>query len=67
MSEPTATKKVESKNLKEVTATKLKKLFATAESYFVPPQPHRQNKCSNKTYVKKKDVSERKNCREFIE
>jgi hypothetical protein len=43
LSNPTATKKVLSKNPKEVIATETYKLIAITESYIVHRQPRRQN------------------------
>ena len=67
MSEPTATENTKAINRKEVTVAKLKKQFATAESYAVPPQPRRYNKRSNKTCLHKKQVSRPKRSNEIIE
>ena len=60
MSNPTATKRKRTKNRKEVTTTKLKNIFEATESYFVPPQPRRQNISSNKTCNNQNRVSKRK-------
>jgi len=60
LSNPTATKKERTKNRKEVTATKLKNIFEATESYFVPPQPRRQNTNRNKTCNNQNRVSKRK-------
>jgi len=60
LSNPTATKKERTKNRKEVTATELKNNFEATESYFVPPQPRRQNISSNKTCNNQNRVSKRK-------
>jgi len=60
LSNTTATKSERTKNRKVVTATKLKNIFEATESYFVPPQPRRQNISSNKTCNNQNTVSKRK-------
>jgi len=60
LSNPTATKSERTNNRKEVTATKPKNIFEPTESYFVPPQPRRQNISSNKTCNNQNRVSKRK-------
>ena len=60
MSNPTATKSERTNNRKEVTATKPKNIFEPTESYFVLPQPRRQNISSNKTCNNQNRVSKRK-------
>jgi len=60
LSKPTATKSERTKNRKVVTATKPKNIFEATESYFVPPQPRRQNISSNKTCNNQNRVSKRK-------
>ena len=57
---PQQPKNLETKNRKEVTAAKLKSNFEKAESHFVHPKPQRKNKCSNKTCLHKKQVSNQK-------
>jgi len=60
LSNTTATKSEQTNNRKEVTATKPKNIFEPTESYFVPPQPRRQNISSNKTCNNQNTVSKRK-------
>jgi len=60
LSNPTATKSKRTKNRKEVTATEFKNNFEATESYFVLPQPCRQNTNRNKTCNNKNRVSKRK-------
>jgi len=60
LSNPTVTKSERTNNRKEVTATKPKNIFEATESYFVPPQPRRQNISSNKTCNNQNRVSKRK-------
>jgi len=60
LSNPTVTKSKRTKNRKEVTTTKLKNNFEATESYFVLPQPRRQNISRNKTCNNQNRVSNRK-------
>jgi len=60
LSKPTATKRKRTKNRKVVTETRLKNIFDTTKSYFVPPQPRCQNISSNKTCNNQNRVSKRK-------
>jgi len=60
LSNTTAIKSERTNNRKEVTATKPKNIFEATESYFVSPQPLRQNISSNKTCNNQNTVSKRK-------
>jgi len=60
LSNPTATKSERTNNRKEVTVTELKNNSEPTESYFVPPQPRRQNTNRNKTCNNQNRVSNRK-------
>ena len=46
---PQQPKNLETKNRKEVTATKLKSNFEKAESHFVHPKPHRKTNAVTKS------------------